>query len=141
MGAHNNPGTLTMHYTFYGMLLLFEIYMYLQINPKKQTKWYLLTSANKFEVAYLVFIILLFVTAFICFVLAFFKNINVGLDVVRYSANSILAARWVLLWYYAKDEMDHHKLADGLRDSKHMRCLSIEKMKKARTAGTETYSH
>jgi len=130
-----NAGTLVIQNAFYSMLLLFEIHMYIQINPKKSSSsWYLLTSANKIEMMYLVFIISLGVLALVCFVLAFCDHPNALLESIKYLGNAILITRWILLWYYAKDEMDHHRLSENLGN---LRISKMGEMKKASTGKSD----
>merc|ERR1719240_1821463 len=84
------------------------------------------------EMTYLMFILSLGVLAFACFVLAFFDVPNALLETMKYLGNAILISRWILLWYYAKDEMDcSHQLTENLNEL--ARPSQIMEMKKAST--------
>lgn len=115
-----------LDYFFYVTLLWYEIYMYLQLTTEKTKCSYLCRSKNRFEQTYFAFITMLMILCILCLIFCFYDETEIWpLVAIQEIGHVIKVSRLIVLWHYAKHEMNSVDLVDAFADAKMEDCQRI----------------
>jgi len=117
--------TLTLDYFCYAILLWYEMYMFLQLAAEKSDIFYLLFSKNKYEQAYLAFIVIFSFLSTLCLCFVFYPVNYWVLFGIEQVSHVMKVSRFIVLWYYAQEEMNALDLVEVLSNIKDVEKIQL----------------